>query len=185
MILFDPTVAERYAHALFNVAKRQGAHQQMLPDAEELLKLFAAKSSLRSFLEGPQIPTENKEQLLEKIFKGKIHDMAYHILTLLLKKGRIEYVEPILEQFRTLVERDQGIYEARVSTAHSLDEATKKQLQTALETYTKHRLKISFCVEPALIGGVRVTYGDTLIDDSVRGKLGKLRQTLEVAASER
>lgn len=185
MILHDPTVSQRYAHALFNVAKRQGVQNAVLADAEELLKLFDPQGGLRGFLEGPQIPTENKEQLLAKVLKGKIHDLAYQILILLLHKGRIEYTVPILEQFRTLVENDQGIYEARVATAQALDDGIRTKLQDALESYTKNKLKISWLVEPALIGGVRVTYGDTLIDDSVRGKLVKLRQTLEMAASER
>jgi F-type H+-transporting ATPase subunit delta len=185
VILHDPTVAERYAQAFFNVARRQGVQQQVLPDAEELLKLFERGSGLRGFLEGPQIPTENKVALLEKVLKGKIHDLAYQMVTMLLQKGRVEYVEAILERFRILVERDQGIYEARVASALELDDAEKKQLQTALEAYTRHKLKLAFAVEPALIGGVRVTYGDTLIDDSIKGKLTKLRQHLEAAANVR
>jgi F-type H+-transporting ATPase subunit delta len=185
VILHDPTVAQRYAHALFNVAQRLKAQAAVLADAEELLKLFAPQSKLRAFIEGPQIPTETKEQLLQKILKGKIHELAYQAITLLLHKGRIEYLQPILEQFRTLVEREQGIYEARLVSAHPLQDADKHKLQSALENYTKHRLKITYGVDPSLIGGVKVTYGDVLIDDSVKGKLGKLRQTLEAAAAGR
>jgi F-type H+-transporting ATPase subunit delta len=157
----------------------------VLADTEELLKLFAPNSRFRTFIEGPQIPTENKDQLLAKVLKGKVHDLAYQTLMVLLHKGRIEYLQPILERFRVLVEREQGIYEAKVSTAHPLDHGDMQKLQSALEGYTKHRLKISYAVDTSLIGGVKVTYGDVLIDDSVKGKLGKLRQQLETAAAGR
>jgi F-type H+-transporting ATPase subunit delta len=111
--------------------------------------------------------------------------LSYQMLRMLLTKGRIEYLRAIVERFRVLVEREQGIYEAKVASPQLLDDATRKQLQDALEKYTSHRLKITWTEDPSLIGGVRFTYGDTLIDDSVKGKLGKLRQQLEMAAGQR
>jgi F-type H+-transporting ATPase subunit delta len=181
VIVHDPTVAERYARALFNVAKRDGVHTELLPDTEELLKLFAPGTGLRNFFEGPQISGDKKEQLLAKVLKGKIHKLLYQTIDLLLRKRRIEYVEPILDRFRIMTERDQGIYEAKVATAQPLGDSERQKLQSALEKYTTHRLKIKYAVDPSLIAGVRVTYGDTLIDDSVKGKLARLRQQLEEA----
>jgi F-type H+-transporting ATPase subunit delta len=179
----DLTVAQRYATALFNVAKRQGAQDAVLHDAEDLLKLVGTQTKLRTFIEAPQIPTDVKDQLLEKILKGRLHDLTYHTLILLLKKGRIDYMGAILERYQTLAENDKGVYEARVVSAQSLQQADQGKLQTALEKYTGKRLKITYGVDPSLIGGIKVTYGDVLIDDSVKGKLGKLRQQLEEAVS--
>jgi F-type H+-transporting ATPase subunit delta len=183
VIVYDSTVSERYAQALFNVAHRQGAHQGLLDEVLEMLKLFKSKSRLRSFLEGPQVTTEAKTELLKNAFEGKISPVLFQLLNLLLLKGRIEYVEPILQRFRILVERSQGIYEANVWTAKPLGDDQKNLLQSTLEKYTSNRLRIQFYQDPSLIGGVRFMYGDTLIDDSVKGKLERLRHHLEGAAS--
>lgn len=185
MIVYDPTVSERYATALFNVSKRTGEQAAVLADAEELLKLFAPKSKIRLFVESPQVTTEAKEELLEKSLKGKLHNLLYHLLGLLLAKGRIEYVTTILDRFRVLVEHEQGIYEAQVATASSLGDAEKNKLQSALEAFTKAKLKIRYHVDPSLIGGVRFHYGDVLIDDTLKGKLAKISHSLHGAISGR
>jgi F-type H+-transporting ATPase subunit delta len=183
VIVYDSTVSERYAQALFNVAQRQGSQHALLDEVLELLKLFTAKSRLRSFLEGPQVTTEAKTNLLRNAFEGKVSPLMFQLFNLLLLKGRIEYVEPILQRFRILVERSQGIYEANVWTARALGDDQRTLLQSTLEKYTSNRLRIQFYQDPSLIGGVRFMYGDTLIDDSVKGKLERLRHQLESAAS--
>lgn len=183
MIVYDPTVQERYAQALFGVAKRRGASGELQAEVEELLPFFEAGSKLRIFLEGPQITTEAKQQVIDRAFKDKVSPLVHQLLTLLLAKGRIEYVRPILDRFKVLVERDQGIYEAEVATAVELNEEQRQELLLALERFTKVSLRINYRVNPALIGGVWFKYGDTLIDDSVKGKLIRLRQQLEGAGS--
>jgi len=185
VIVYDPTVSERYATALFNVSKRNGDQAAVLADAEELLKLFAPGTHLRLFVESPQVNTEDKEKVLANSLKGKLNPLLYQLLTLLLSKGRIDYVPTILERFRSRVEREQGIFEAQVATASALGDGEKGQLQKALEGFTKAKLKIKYLVDPSLIGGVRFQYGDVLIDDSIKGKLTKLGQGLHEAITGR
>lgn len=182
MIIHDPTIAERYAQAFFRTAKRQGKLNDVLQQVESLLPSFAMGTKYRIFLEAPQVTTEDKERLLQKTMEGNVEKLIYDLLSLLLRKGRIEYVQPVLDRFKIIVERDQGIYAAEVATAKPLADTEKQTLQRALETYTSSKLKLNYLVKPELIAGVRFSYGDTLIDDTVRGKLYKLRQQLETAA---
>jgi F-type H+-transporting ATPase subunit delta len=182
VIIFDPAIRERYAQAVFNVARRQGINVELMAEVDEILKLFEANSKIRRFLEGPQITTETKQKVLDSVFKGRATPLFHQLFSLLLAKDRVSYIQPILMRFKVLVERDQGIFEADVETATSLDESQKRALQSALERFTKAKLKINFGVNLSLISGVRFSYGDVLIDDTVKGKLYKLRQQLEQAA---
>ncbi|MBX7245475.1 MAG: ATP synthase F1 subunit delta [Candidatus Sumerlaeaceae bacterium] len=179
MIKVDPVIVERYARALFAVSKRQGITNDLLPDVDALTTMVGVGARLQVFFEAPQITTEAKLDLIAKAVKGRVHEIIHNLLVLLLKKGRIENAGAILRRFRVLVEEDQGIFEAGVATPKALGESDKLTLQKALEAFTKARLKINYSVDPALIGGVRFSYGDVLIDDTVRGKLGKLRGRLE------
>ncbi len=181
MIVYDSTVNERYARALFNVAKRQGTLDVAKTDAEELL-IIKKNSKLSVFLEGTWFATEKKLALIEKLFSGKIEQNVYQLFLLLIKKGRVEYARPILARFIELAEADQGLRHAEVVTAIDLTGDQRAKLQQALEQHTKSRLQLKYQVEPALIGGVRFTMGDLLIDDTVKGKLDKLRYQLQEAA---
>ena len=134
------------------------------------------------FLEGTWFATEKKVALIEKLFSGKIEQNIYQLFLLLIRKGRVEYARPILARFIELAEADQGLRHAEVATAIDLTGDQKTKLQQALEQHTNSRLRLKYRVESTLIGGVRFTMGDLLIDDSVKGKLDKLRFQLQEAA---
>ncbi len=182
MKYFDPVVTERYAQAFYAVARRKGATDQVLADAEVLLGMVPLADNLAVFLASPQITTEQKIGLFEKAMRGRVNDVLVDLFDLLLKKGRIDHARPIVARFRELVEREKGIFEARVETAVPLDEAQRRTLQSSLEAYTQSSLLIRFTVDPKVIGGVRFRCGDLLIDDTVAGKLHRLRGKLEEAA---
>jgi len=182
VIVYDSTVSERYARALFNVAKKQNTLAAIKDDAEQLLTLLQKDGKLAVFLEGPQFPTENKLALIKKLFTGKTSPVVTQLLDLLVKKDRIIYARPILSRFVELAEMDQGIRHAEVATAVSLSDDQKRTLQSALEKHLNTRLRLNWRTESKLIAGVRFTMGDLLIDDTVKGKLEKLRFQLQEAS---
>ena len=185
MIIRDPTIAERYARALFQVAKRQNAVAEVLQDAHTLMPMATMGARLQMFLDAPQIPTEDKVELMRKALEGRIHKLTFSLIMMLLVRGRIEFTGEIIRRFRTLAEIDQGIFEAQVATAKPLSDDERRSLQAVLEKFTGAHLRISYIVEPSLIGGVRFSYGEVLVDDTVRGKLRRLRNQLEQAARQR
>lgn len=179
MIVYDSTVSDRYAQALFNLAKSQGTANEVAHDAMELRSTKEANKKLATFLESPQFLTEDKERVIRKVFEGNVNPLILKLYLLLLKKGRAEYTQEVLHKFILLVEADQGIFEADISTATELSEDQKNQLKAALEQRFNVKLVLTYHVEPSLIGGVRFKMGDVQIDDTVKGKLEKLRSQLE------
>lgn len=178
MITNDPALVERYATALLNVARRRGETSALAADSAQLQILFAPGAPLRKFIEGPQFTTEAKNGVIDRTLAGKADPLLVDLIRLLLKKGRVLEIGPILEQLDILMRREQGTHEASVATAVPLDESSRKELQAALEAFTKTRLDVSYRVDPALIGGVRFRYKDTLIDDTIAGKLDRLATRL-------
>ena len=181
MIVYDSTVNERYALALFNVVKKLNVVDQVKTEAEQLLAIKEKNHKFIIFLEGPQFSTESKRALFDKAFGGKVHPVILQLFKLLFDKDRIYYARPILRRFIELADADQGIHPAEVTTAIELSADAKSKLQSALENYTKNRLHLKFRTEPALIGGIRFTMGDLMIDDSVKGKLDRLKYQLQEA----
>ena len=58
-----------------------------------------------------------------------------------------------------------------IESALTGSDAAVKGLVTALERRYGRQVEASVRVNPDLIGGARITVGDTVIDDSVQGKL--------------
>jgi len=57
-------------------------------------------------------------------------------------------------------------------------EAARRELVRRLERESGRKLRATFAVDPALIGGAKVQIGDHLIDSSVRAKLTALGRQL-------
>ena len=81
-------------------------------------------------------------------------------------------LRPIITEKTTLV-AEQGKIVFGVK-----DDATKTQIQTALENYFKTKLTLGFKENKSLISGVKIKVGDFYIEDSSRSRLRELENIL-------
>ena len=169
-------VSQSYAQALFNTAKSQGVVQGIIDEAYQLGEIAEKNAHFLVFLEGPHIPTENKRDLLDKVFKGKLNPLLENLLYMLIDRERAELLEDILTRFRDTAEREQGIYPATVYSAREIGVEDKLSLKTALEQYTGCQLRLQYQIRPHLLGGVVFHFKDTLVDGSVRHGLDEIRE---------
>jgi len=100
---------------------------------------------------------------------------------LLLDKNRMENFRDIGEEFAELVEQEQGVMRAKVTTAIPLPDDLEKQLRDKLAGLTGKTMILEKRVDPAVLGGVKVVMGDKILDGTVRTNLDLLRKTLEKA----
>ena len=113
------------------------------------------------------------------VLGGRVDPLLVDFLRLLPRKGRIEYAGPAVRRFRRLVELAAGIRQADVVSARPLDDDEKQRLTRSLEAFTSSKLRIRWSVDPRIIGGIRFTCDDLLVDNSVRMHLDTLRSRLE------
>lgn len=171
-------VASRYAQALLDTSRKAGVLDGVAESYAAVVALYAERPDLASFLEGPQVADQEKEQLLDNVFGGKIEPALLHFFHLLLRKGRVEHLVDIQATFQELVEIDQGFVRARVVTAVPLPEDLERDLTDKLASLTGKKITLTKRVDPAVIGGVRVSMGDQVIDGTIQTNLAKMRAQL-------
>ena len=154
MSYLDPALANRYADALFRAATKRGVAQAIVEQAAAVADPLRRDKRINRFFEAPDIGTEVKEKF-------------------------IVYAGPAVRRFRRLVERAAGIRQADVVSARPLDDDEKQRLTRSLEAFTSSKLRIRWSVDPRIIGGIRFTCDDLLVDNSVRMHLDTLRSRLE------
>ena len=71
-----------------------------------------------------------------------------------------------------------GILPAEIASAGEMNEAERAALAAELGKLTGKRIRMTFAVDPSLIGGVVAKVGSTLYDGSVRGSLESLERRL-------
>ncbi len=177
----DRKVATRYAGALLASAKEAGVLAGVAESYASLMEMHLGQSELRVFLDSPQVPTAEKKELLQKVFAGRIEPLLLNFTYLLIDKYRMENFRDIGEAFAFLVEQEQGVLRARVTTAIALPSDLEDQLRTRLARLTGKTMILDKRVDPAVIGGVKVVMEDKILDGTVRTNLDLLRKTLEKA----
>jgi len=166
---------QSYAEALLRVAKTQNKLTLFKDEAVDLGRALEENPRFCLFLESPQVPSEDKRALAEKIFKDKVSEVFVTLIKMLIDRGREFLLLDILAEFIEAAERSQGIYPARVTTARNLADEEKDNFQTRLEKFTASKLRIDYVVRPDLLGGFVFKYQDKLLDRSVRHGLRELR----------
>ncbi len=94
--------------------------------------------------------------------------------------GFLRYLEingkrELLPEVLAILQKEIGpkLPELLVESAQALSDADKQEIISLLSN-KPHSGEIQFSVNPALIGGLRITHGDRVLDTSVQSKLKKI-----------
>jgi F-type H+-transporting ATPase subunit delta len=178
----DTSVAGRYARALFIVTSKRGETPQALEDLKGLWQIAQPGTPVARLLATPQVLLTDKRRVLLAGLEGKTLRSVALFIDLLLRKGRLGHLGTIVTEFEALVEREQGIQRATVTSAVPLNESEMALLHRELEGKTGKKIRLTAQVEPALVGGALVRIGDRVVDRSVQTLLAAVeRQLLEAS----
>ena len=170
------TIARPYAAALFQSSTAADGAQ--LASQLDALAGIAGDAGLRQFASDPKITDEQVYTLVSGIAGNDLSPKLKNLLNVVIDNGRLAVLPEIASQFRTLVNDRGGVADAHIVSAFPLDAAQQASLAKVLEKRFGRQLKISVTVDSSLIGGVRVTVGDEVLDTSVVARLEQMRVAL-------
>lgn len=171
-------VAKRYAKALFNTALAQNIVPSVSDDLAAITTAIRNNDGFRDFLSRPQTEDKDKLALFEKVFGDKITATTMGFIRLLVAKGRDEELTGIKLAYDELRRNHERVVRAIIESSAELDKKQQQAVIAKIEAETGNKLEPEFIVNPDLIMGVKVTYGDYVLDGSVRGQLNRMRERL-------
>ncbi len=175
--------AKRYATAAFTVASDSGDYDAWLNTLSSLARILQMPSARIVFL-SPAVPTEQKRAALDGLLPDA-QPVVRNFLHIVADRDRLDEIPGITDALRDLINERRGIVTADITTAVPLDADMQQLVAARLAAYLDRepdKVTIRTHVDPTIIGGVIARIGDRLIDDSVRGRLDRLRQTLAGSA---
>jgi F-type H+-transporting ATPase subunit delta len=146
--------ARRYAQAVFELAIEQRTLDRWLTDLRAIEAYFSNRQ-LAFILGEPNIQFARKDQVVRDLLADKVQQDVERMYD--------EYV---------------GQAHAEVTTATPLDDEARDHLRRDLAEITGKRIILHERVDPGILGGAVARVGDTLIDGSVKRRLGLLRQQI-------
>ncbi|NIM02091.1 MAG: ATP synthase F1 subunit delta [Acidobacteria bacterium] len=174
------SVARRYARALLAIGQEEGHPRRILEEAERFKGLVAETPLLREMMEAAHINRRDKKAALEASLRADgLLPSTRNFLFLLVDKGRMNLLSPIVSELRRLIEQMEGIERVEVSVPFPLTGTQRDLLQSALERETGKKVLLEEKVDPDVLGGMVVKVGSTVYDGSARAQIQRIRETLE------
>jgi F-type H+-transporting ATPase subunit delta len=168
-----------YSEALYELAAENGSEEETNEELSAVAGIFGENAGLYSLLSAPTIADNEKTEALDNIFGGRISDTTLNFLCLITKKGRIRHLKGIADAFKALWYESAGIMEVGVTAARPLTPKQKSELSDKLEQKYGKKIIMTEKTDPDILGGVIVSFGDTMLDGSVRTKLSNMRSQMK------
>jgi F-type H+-transporting ATPase subunit delta len=177
--MHDKKVAKRYATALYKEAVRNDVISSVEADLDAITALISSATQFKDFLMSPHVGREEKIRIADKLFSDRVTALTMQFIRLLLEKRREAEFDAIREEFTTLRRANSNVIFAEVTSAMALDQAHREALEMTLAEKSGKRVEAVYDVDPSLIGGLRVAYGEYVLDGTVKGSLRRLSDTLK------
>lgn len=173
-------VAERYASALFDLARDQSALQQVEAELRSIGSLIEGSEDLRRLVQSPVFSAEDQERAVGAVAdRAGIRGLTGNFLRLVAKNRRLFALPGIITAFSNMAARQRGEVTAEVTSAHRLTDAQVADLKAALKDKLGKDVTLQMRVNPALLGGLIVRVGSRMIDTSLRTRLMSIKTQLK------
>ena len=172
-------VSNVYGDALFELAVESGKVDDFLSEAEGVIEVVKTNDGFSQMMNHPKINKEEKLQIIDEIFKGRVSGEMVGLLRMLEEKDHVKDTEDVLKYFIEKVYDYKKIGRAMVSTPFELTDTQKKDVEKRLlETTDYSSFIMNYTVDPELIGGMVIRIKDRVVDSSIKTQINKLSHEL-------
>lgn len=179
----DPSaerVARVYAQAIVEAAEAAGCRDDVLAELGHLAReILPRVPGATDVLASPRLPVEQKEALIDRIARERLHPTTARSLKVLARHGRLGILREVADAAGQLVDESRGRHRATLTTATPLDDQARSALVESVERALGISLAPSFAVDGGIIGGLVVRVGDTVYDQSIASALTRLGENLQ------
>ena len=168
-----------YGEALYDLAGSEGLSEVILKELTVLSQSFATEPDFIRLLGTPSISKQERCQILDDSFRGKVHPYVLSFLKILTEKGYMRHFGDCCEAYRALYNRDNGILPVNAITAVALSDSQRQRLSEKLAAITGKKIELNNRIDPNCLGGIRLDYDGNRLDDTVEHRLNAIRSVLK------
>jgi len=173
-------IAQRYATAIFDLAKEGKKLQAVETDVAALDAALAESDDLMNLINSPVYSRDEQGKSIAAIVtKMKLSPVVANALGLMAQKRRLFVLPQLVAALRGLIAEDKGEVTADVTAAKTMTKAQQDKLAKVLKASIGKNVNINLAVDETLIGGLVVKVGSRMIDTSIRSKLNALQNSMK------
>jgi F-type H+-transporting ATPase subunit delta len=174
------SVAGIYARAFADVVLDDRLDPgRAVADLRSIATLLNQSVELRRVWENPAVPVVQKHSLLSVIAqRDGFSKQARNLIAILIDHRRTHFLDAIVTQLEKELDARLGFAEAQITSARTMTDAEKRELETQVEKLTGKKVRASYGEDTLLLGGAVVRIGSTIYDGSVKGQLERFKEAI-------
>jgi len=152
-------VARSYAEALFSVAQKWGQEDEMGAKLVSLKNRLEEDAELQRIFQQQLLTPEDKEKALKALIPR------------LSSRTTEETIVDIVNEYQVLLDKAKNREYLEITVAAPLSPTMVSELESRLSSFTGKNIRLQIKVDPKVLGGLVLRWGDQVIDASVKHKL--------------
>jgi F-type H+-transporting ATPase subunit delta len=164
-------LARGYAQALFQIARAEGALEQVEDELFRFARVLENENRLREALSDISLPPEHRAKMVEELLGKKASPHTVNIISFLVQQGRARDLPKIIDSLVQLAAEERERAVAEVRTAVPLDDEDREKLLKAITRATGKHVDLKVIIDPDVIGGLLVRVEDQVFDGTVKRRL--------------
>lgn len=172
-------ISNEYAAALFSLAKEEKREAEFLQALKTAEEIFRAEPEYAEILDSRSLASSLRASLVQKAFGENMPEYVVSFICLLCEKGHIGEFFDCVAEYEKMYKHFLSVCDVKITSAVPLTESEKAALVSKLEKSGNKTVSARYAVDPAILGGIIVESDDSVIDGSLRGKLGKVKEVIE------
>ncbi len=174
----DTTIARNYAGALLELGNRNFATEEYAAAFHTLSEALGSDARIRQFLETPAVDAGPKQAVLDRALRGKVPELFLRFVLVVVEKRRQRLLPEIETEYQGLLDEQVGRVHAQVTLARTPDAVLERRIGEDLSTMLGKTVLAHVTVNPAILGGLIVRFGDRCMDGSLRRQLLSLKREM-------
>jgi len=171
------TVARPYAQAAFDFA----LEKQVLEQWSTMLS-FAAAVSADEGMKAVLTSGESADKLAEifiQVCTPELDEHGQNLIKVMAENGRLIALPDVAAMYEVLVTEHQKVADVYVTSAVELTAEKQASISESMEKRLSRKVRLHCDVDPTIVGGMIIKADDLVIDNTVRGQLNRLADTLQ------
>jgi len=164
--------------AVVTSAENHGVLEQVESDLFQFGQIVTEQVALRAALTDRSVPSESRAELAAGLLEGRTSEETRRLVVRVVGHPRGLSFESAMQSVTDEVAQRRQRRVATVVTAISLTDVQRQRLVAALAAKFASQIYLNVIVDPDVIGGLRVSVGDQVIDGTIANRLDEARQRL-------
>ncbi len=171
-------LANIYARGLLETLPKNDHADEIADEIDAVVVLLDKIDGFETLLTRAMLSGEEREQLVERIFSGRVSEPVEAFITVLARRDRLFVLRAAAMKFRNLLNIRKGLMEVHVTTSKPLSEQRNAELSKTISEQLDSDVILIDHVDPNMLGGIVVRVGDRVFSASLAASIDKLSNRL-------